>query len=492
MTASDFTLDPTDWDAFRASAIRAVDDAIAYTRSLANRPVWQKMPEATRALFRAPLPSGPTPLPEILDDVRDHVLAHPMGNIHPRFWGWYMGASNLTGALGDFLAAVNGSNLGGGDHAARAVEEQVVDWLRQAMGLPEGASGTLVSGGSVANLIGLAVARHSAALAQGVDVREEGAAALPKPLRFYCSDQAHSCHQKSLEVMGLGNRALRRVPSDADLRMDLPALAAAVAEDRAAGLAPACVIATAGTVNAGAIDPLPEIADFCAAEGLWLHIDGCIGALAALAPMRRHLVVGLGRADSLALDPHKWLHAPFEIGCALVRDAGTHLATFSLTPEYLRRSERGLSAGPYWLFDLGLQTTRGFRALKLWMSLREQGIPRFGALIDRNIGQARELAELLKARGVEIVAPPVLNILCYRLNPGGMNEAALKRLNTEVMMRIQEQGIAVISDTTIKGRHSLRAAIANHRTQSADLKLFADELTRIGEEVMREGAQAAG
>jgi len=244
--------------------------------------------------------------------------------------------------MGDFLAAILGSNLGGGDHAAAEVDKQVVGWMKEMIGYPAEASGTLVSGGSMANLIGLTVARN---VMSGIDLRDEGVGALSTPMRFYGSDQVHFCHRTAVEAMGLGNTALRRVRSDADCRMNLSALRAAIAEDRASGLHPACVIATAGTVNTGAIDDLGAIADICAEGGLWMHVDGCIGGLLAIAPKGRAMVNGIARADSIAIDPHKWLHAPFEVGCALLRDADAHLGAFTVTPEYLEAAPRGIASG---------------------------------------------------------------------------------------------------------------------------------------------------
>jgi glutamate/tyrosine decarboxylase-like PLP-dependent enzyme len=212
------------------------DDAIAHLAGVESRPAWQPMPDAVRQAFRSPVPRGPMPLAEIYDEMRDTVLRYPMGNIHPRFFGWYMGASNFTGALADFVAAIDGSNLGGGDTSAAATDGQVVGWLKDLMGFPETAGGTLTSGGSMANMVALTVARNTMA---GVDVRAEGVTNLPAPLRFYASDQVHSAHQKSVETLGLGSRALRLVPTDAAFRMDVAALAAMIAEDRAAGLRPA-------------------------------------------------------------------------------------------------------------------------------------------------------------------------------------------------------------------------------------------------------------
>ncbi|MEZ4864238.1 MAG: aspartate aminotransferase family protein [Caldilineaceae bacterium] len=480
MNHTEETLDPPDWTATRALAHRMVDDAVEYLQTVRERPVWQAMPTAVQVGFTTPLPEEPTALEEVYQRFVENGLPYPMGNIHPRFWMWYMGSSNFTGAMGDFLAAIIGSNLGGGNHAAAMIDNQVVDWCKEMVGFPASASGTLVSGGSMANMIGLTVARNVMA---DIDVREAGVAAIDKPLRFYSSDQVHGCHQKAVEVLGLGRQALRKVPSNAHFEMDIDALRAAIHADRAAGWQPACVIANAGTVNTGAIDDLEAIAELCDQENLWFHVDGCIGALIAIAPENRHRVAGLELADSMALDPHKWLHAPFEVGCALVRDARAHLQTFTLTPEYLEKAQRGVAAAD-WLYDYGMQTSRGFRALKVWLSLQEHGVQKFGRLIDQNIAQAHYLTELIEATpGLELMTPTNINIVCFRYNPGHLDEAALKRLNLEIMQQMQETGVAAVSDTTLRGRHCLRAAINNHRTQRSDLDLLVAEVVRVGERI---------
>jgi glutamate/tyrosine decarboxylase-like PLP-dependent enzyme len=481
------TLDPDDWSEALAVSHGILEDAVAYLRDVRDRPVWKEMPQDVRAFFDAPPPTKPEPLAAVYREVAETVMAYPMGNVHPRFWAWYMGSSNFTGAIGDFLAAVQGSNLGGGSHAAALMDQQVVDWLKAMVGFPRSASGTLVSGGSMANIIGLAVARNVKA---AVDVREFGVAAIEKPLRFYGSDQIHSCHRKAMEALGLGNRALRRVPTDRALRIDVDALRAEIVEDRSRGYAPCCVIATAGTVNTGAIDDLPALAALAHEEDLWLHVDGCIGALIAIAPQNAYRVAGVEKADSLALDPHKWLHAPFEAGCALVKDASAHRNAFAVTPEYLESTPRGLASGQ-WLHEWGLQTSRGFRALKIWMALKEHGVEKFGRLIDQDIDHAHRLSALIEAEPeLELVAPTNINIVCFRYRPAGLDSGALKELNTEIMLRLQEAGLAAVSDTTVHGEHCLRAAINNHRTREEDLELLVCETLRLGRAIVTHGAAA--
>lgn len=477
MADSEETLDPDDWDDVRNLSHQIVDDAINYTRDVRHRPVWQEMPEEVRSSFKTALPQNPLALNEVYKLLAKNMMPYPMGNIHPRFWMWYMGTSNFTGALGDFLAAILGSNLGGGNHAAAMIDQQVVNWCKEMLGFPQSASGTLVSGGSMANLLGLTIARNQMA---GIDVREHGVSAIEKPLRFYGSDQLHSCHQTALETLGLGHRALHYVGSGPDCTMDIGALKLAIAQDRAAGLKPACVIATAGTVNTGAVDDLQAIAEICKIEDMVFHVDGCIGALIAIAPQYKDIVSGIEKADSIALDPHKWLHAPFEVGCLLVRDRKTHRNTFAVSAEYLEETARGVASAE-WLHDYGVQTSRGFRALKVWMALQEHGIQKFGRLIDQNINQAQYLTNLIAAQpNLEITTKTIINIVCFRFNPGEMTDDELKLINTEIMLQMQETGVAAVSDTTVHGQHCLRVAINNHRTTLMDLDILINETVRLG------------
>lgn len=472
------TLDPDDWEASRALAHRMVDEAVEHLANIREHRVWTPMPDDVRARLKVGLPKDPMPLDDVYAEFRQNVAAFPMGNVHPRFWGWYMGSSNFTGALGDFLAAVDGSNLGGGNTGAAQVEQQVVDWLKEIAGFPKSASGTLTSGGSVANLVAHTVIRN---LAAGCDVRKEGIAGLKKPLRFYASDQVHSCHQKALEILGLGAKALVEIETDDRQRMRLDALEAAIADDRAKGLQPACVIGTAGTTNTGAIDDLSKIAEICEREGLWFHVDGCIGGVLRLAPDYAHLVDGIERAGSVAIDPHKWLHTPFEAGAVLIKDPEAHFATFEMHGPYLQLQERGMIAGKF-LADYGLELSRGFRALKIWMAFKEQGAAKFGRLIAKDIALARYMANKVETHPLlELVAPVDLNIVCFRYI--AEDEEAAKSLNTEIMLQLQERGLAVPSDTTVQGKHGLRCAFNNHRTRREDIDGFIEDVLQIGKEI---------
>jgi aromatic-L-amino-acid decarboxylase len=472
------TLDPDDWASLRALAHRAVDDAFDDLITIRDRPVWRNTPEPVAAQFRRPLPREPQGAEAAYRDFHEWIVPFQLGNRHPRFWSWYMGAGTAFGALGDFLAAMLNPNVGGGNHVANLVESQVVDWCKDFLGFDRAAGGLLVSGASMANLIGLTVARNATS---GIDLREEGMQSLAARTTYYASSEVHSCVQKSLEILGLGARALRKVPCDDRYCIDLAALETMIHEDRAAGLQPCCVIGTAATINTGSVDDLDGIADICARERLWFHVDGAIGAVLALSPRHRSLVRGMERADSIALDLHKWLQVPFEAGCALVRDRHLHRAAFALTPEYLEHTERGLAGGALWFSEYGPQLSRGFRALKVWLSFKEHGTDRYGALIDRTIGQAHALAELVeRAPDLELMAPVVTNIVCFRYDPGGMDTPSLNALNEELVVRLHESGIAAPSYTTLAGRYCLRAALANHRTRADDLPIAVEAVRRIG------------
>jgi len=317
-------------------------------------------------------------------------------------------------------------------------------------------------------------------------VRHLGVCAAPGPLTVYASSEVHSCNKKAIETLGLGSDGLRSIPVKADYTIDIDALQRQITADRTAGRVPFCVIGTAGTINTGAIDDLNALADLCAREKLWFHVDGAIGAVAILASNVKSQLAGLERADSVALDLHKWMHIPFEAGCVLVRSESAHREAFSLTPEYLAREveAKGLASGTFWFSDYGLQLTRQFRALKVWLSIKEHGLERFGRMIERNVEQAHYLGRLIEQHPqLELTAPIGLDIVCYRFNPGGLSAEKLERLNRDLLAELQEQGIAAPSYTTLNGVYCMRVAIANHRSRTADFDLLVRETARIGHEL---------
>jgi aromatic-L-amino-acid/L-tryptophan decarboxylase len=481
--ATEETLDPEDWPSLRALGHRMLDDMVDMLQAIRERPVWQSPPPDVRARLRQPVPRRPQGLERAYQDFRHDVQPYPSGNIHPRFWGWVMGTGTPGAMLAEMLAAGLNSNSGGFDDATTLVEEQVMDWLKELLGFPAAASGVLVSGGSVANLVGLAVARNVQA---GIDVRRKGVAAAPRRLMLYASREAHNSVSKAVELLGLGSESLRLVDVDRDYRIDLRALKSAVAEDRQAGHQPLCVVGCAGTVNTGATDDLEALADFCGAEGLWLHVDGAFGALAALSPSLRPRVKGLARADSVAFDLHKWGYLPYEVGCTLVRHEEGHRRTFDVAAHYLAVLDGGLASRGKRFAELGPQLSRGFRALKVWMAFKEHGADKLGRLIEQNVAQAAYLADRVRAeRGLELAAPVPLNIVCFRFVGDGGGD--LDALNKKILVRLHESGVAAPSFTTLGGRFAIRVAITNHRSRREDFDLLVREVLRLGAELSGKG-----
>jgi len=475
------TLDPQDWGEMRALGYRMIDDAVSYLENVRERPVWQQVPDEIAEHFKDPAPDKPSSPDAVYQQFLEDVFPYPMGNIHPRFWGWYMGNGTVFGAFAEMMATIMNPNLAGGNHVANLVEEQVINWIKAMLGFPVDASGLLVSGGSMANFIGLSIARNTLA---GFDVRENGLQDCTQRMTVYASTEIHSSNQKAIEILGFGSKNFRKVPVNADYTINLKALKARIKDDRTNGYLPVCVIASAGTINTGAIDDLDAVADLCDQEKIWFHIDGAIGAVAVLADNVKPLLTGIERADSIALDLHKWMHMPFEVGCVLVRSEISHRNAFSLTPEYLEHESRGLAAGHLWFSDYGLQLSRQFRALKVWMSIKEHGLERFGRMIARNVDQANYFGKLVENDSeMELLAPIGLDIVCFRYNPSGLEDNELSQLNKEILMQLQEQGIAAPSYTTLNGRYCLRIGISNHRSTWDDFDVLAREVVKLGREL---------
>lgn len=461
------SLDPLDWDAFRHLAHAALDDAIHFLQSARERPVWQPAPPTVRAALAQPLPVSPQDLSSVYREFTQLILPYSVGNTHPRFFGWVHGNGLASGILAEMLAAALNENCGGRDHAGLYVERCVIDWSKAIFNFPPAATGLLVSGTSMATLLGLAIARH---------------ASLPvnQQLIAYTSSEAHSSVSKALQTLGPDTILLRSIPVHEDFTINLTALRDAIAHDRQAGLRPFCVIGTAGTVNTGAIDDLETLAALCRSEQLWFHIDGAFGALAILAESIRPRLRGIARADSLAFDFHKWMHVQYDAGCLLVRDGNHQRNAFCSRPAYLMGATRGLAGGGDWPCDLGPELSRSFRALKIWFALKEHGVRRFGEAIERNCRQARYLAGLLsQTPNIELMNSPSLNIVCFRVCPPRYPAAALDRFQEDLAADIQESGRAVTSTTRIRGSVALRVNITNHRTCDADLDLLVDTAVKM-------------
>lgn len=456
------SLDPEDWPSLRTQGHRMLDEILDYIEGIRERPVWRPLPDEVRARFRAEVPRAPQALTDVHGEFMRDVLPYATGNVHPGFMGWVHGGGNPAGVLAEMLAAGLNANLGGRDHGPIEVERQVVAWMRELFGFPETASGLFVTGTSMANLIAVLVAR-TAALGPGS--RRKGVHTAKTRLTAYTSAAAHGCIAQAMDISGLGIEALRVIPTDDHHRIDIGALEDAIAADRENGFVPFLVVGTAGTVDIGAIDDLAGLAEVAKREKLWFHVDGAFGALAILAPELAPRLAGIDQADSLAFDFHKWGQVPYDAGFVMVRDGRMHRSAFASPAAYLRRETRGLAAGSPWPCDFGPDLSRGFRALKTWFTLKVHGTERIG----RAIAHSCALAQYLKSRiaatpELELLAPVQLNIVCF-----GYRSPDANRLNAELVIALQESGIAAPSTTTIDGRVAIRAAIVNHRTEERDI-----------------------
>jgi glutamate/tyrosine decarboxylase-like PLP-dependent enzyme len=459
------SLDPADWTATRALGHRMLDDMFDYLEHIRDRPAWQPIPESVRGAFRAGLPTGPTELACVYREFTQLILPYSSGNVHPAFMGWVQGGGTVTGMLAEMLAGGLNANLGGRDHVPIEVERQIAEWMRRIFGFPEGAAGLFVTGTSIANFMALLIAR-------------KGAASPGKQLAAYTSVAAHGCIARGMEMSGLGRNMLRTIPVDARHRIQVSQLRNAIIADRKAGLTPFLIVGTAGTVDIGAIDDLKRLSDLAAEEDLWLHIDGACGALAILAPDLAPRLAGIERADSIAFDFHKWGQVPYDAGFLLVRDGRKQLETFAAPAAYLRRELRGTAGGSPWPCDFGPDLSRGFRALKTWFTLKVYGTARIGAVISETCRLAQYLRRRVRETPqLELAAPVQLNIVCFRYRARNSD-----RLNAEIVIALQESGIAVPSTTIVEGRLAIRAAIVNHRTRRCDLDALIAAVVRLGGE----------
>jgi aromatic-L-amino-acid/L-tryptophan decarboxylase len=473
-------LDPEDWNELRTQAHAMLDDAIDHLRDLRAGPVWQPMPDEIRTSFDEPLPTEPTDLANVHQQYRARIEPYAGGNPHPRFFGWVQGGGTAVGMLAELLAGSLDANLGGRDHAPIEVERQIVRWMRTVFGLPARASGILVTGTSLANWMAVVVAKTQAL---GRTTRARGLVGEARSLRAYTSTATHSCVLRALEMSGLGGDALVLVPVDRDHRIDLVALRSSIARDRAAGLVPFMVIANAGTVDIGAIDDLAAVADLAAVENLWMHVDGAFGAFGVLAPSLRARLAGLDRADSIACDFHKWLQVPYDAGMLLVRDEQLHADAFASTAAYLQRGTRGMAAGAPWPTDFGPDLSRGFRALKIWFTLKTYGTRRLGEVIEHTLTLAARFAARVGAEPeLELLAPVALNVVCFRYR-----HADADRVNDDIVVELQESGIAAPSTTRIGNVLAIRVAVINHRSQQGDLDVLLEQVLAIGQRLTNPG-----
>jgi glutamate/tyrosine decarboxylase-like PLP-dependent enzyme len=479
--STDFELSSDD---MRTLGYRVVDMIVDHHQALPGKSATSVARRDTlEKLLREPPPRDGRDPEEVLATVERDVLSNIMYCTHPRHFAWVPGPGNFISVLADTLAS--GVNVCPGTWFESSGPSQIelitTDWLIELCGLPETAGGVFVSGGSIANLTGLVAARQTKL---GGDMRDAV---------IYSSDQAHSSNWKNIRILGFQPSQTRLIPVDADLKLDVAALAAAVEEDRRAGRRPFCVIATAGTTNTGTVDPLDAIADLCEREDLWMHVDGAYGAAAILTERGRELLRGMQRAHSLVLDPHKWLFQPFDIGCCLVRDVRWLEESFSEHPEYLQDTRDKMDMTHEVNFcDRGVQLTRAFRALKLWMSIKVYGLERFRLAIDRGFDNAARAQQLLEAHGsFEIATPAQLGVVTFRYRPRDGGEHDLDQLTRRIFDGIVADGHAMLTTTVIKGRTVLRLCTINPRTTDEDIRSTIDMIAGIGAECSVSGAQSS-
>ena len=482
---------PLDVDAAEFAAVghRLVDDIAALLASMRDRPVAADVtPDAVRASLEADraLPEAGADLGELVQRSIGALVPHSTYNGHPRFFGYITGAPAPAGMLADFLAAALNPNMGawGLSPVASEIEAQAVRWIAELVGFPAGGDGIFVSGGNVANMLGFWAGRAAKAewhvRASGMRADEGGA------LRVYVPRGTHTWIEKAADLSGLGTDSVRWIETAADGRIDLGALESRIQHDLAAGDRPFMVVGTAGSVSTGVVDPLPALREVCDRHGLWFHVDGAYGAFAAAAPNAPDDLRGLALADSVALDPHKWLYAPAEVGCTLVRDPSALLKAFSYRPDYYH-----FDGGAHNYFERGIQNSRGFRALKVWMQLQQAGAAGYRRMIAEDIELARAFHGIADEHDELQALTQALSITTYRFVPADLAgrrdephvREYLNELNRRIQDRMERGGRAFVSHAVLDGIHALRMCIVNFRTRLEDVRALADITVELGREV---------
>jgi glutamate/tyrosine decarboxylase-like PLP-dependent enzyme len=474
---------------FRRHGHAVIDRLVDFYSRVRELPVFPAvLPTALVPLFDGPAPESGEPLDEILADWETKILPNSTIQGSPRFFSWVNGGGTQVGALAEALAAGLNPNPGGwrASQAAVVIENQTIRWLCELMGLAPTASGLFVSGGTMANVAALQLALRQIAT---WDIVAEGIQSPNRPghLTVYMADhEAHVSFKRAVDSLGLGRNAIRGVPSNPDFTIDTVALERMLAEDRAQGMTPFAIVGHGGSINTGAIDDLAALADIAEREGLWFHVDGAIGALGAILPELRERFMGIERADSVSFDGHKWLGVPYECGCVLVRDGSVLKRSFAISASYLTEDERDdLEAFDF--FNRGPQMSRGFRAMKVWMSLRYYGAEGYRQFFRRTIANARYAHELVSdSDDFEVLQPaPELYIYSFRYNPGGLSEDQLDDLNARIADEVKARGVALVMISRIHGRVTQRLACTNHRTTTADIDAVIDAMRAFGQELAR-------
>jgi glutamate/tyrosine decarboxylase-like PLP-dependent enzyme len=439
-------------------------------------------------LFDEPLPLEPQPMHGILDEVENKIFANSTLYLSPRFFGYINSGGNQASILADLLGSAINQILAlwHFSPAASEVERRVVRWIAEFIGYPVEAGGCLLTGGSAGNLVGLAVARKAKARSniETVGLTEGSRHTV------YASQEVHASVDKAMAIVGMGCEQLRKVPVRHDFTMDVRSLEKQVLEDRNNGFTPICVIGVAGTTNTGAVDPLGELAEFCRHQGLWFHVDAAYGGPAARTKLVGDFFRGLEQADSVVVNPHKWLYVPAEAGCILVRDAAALRHTFQVAADYLKKEKDAGVEAPIDFKDYGPQLHRSFRALKVWMTFKAYGAAKLRAAIESNIEIMRYLADRVdESEDFVRLAPVPLSIVCFQYRTGDVSKHSdqeyLNALNTRLLDALEKDGRIFLSGTTIAGKKALRACSVNHRLRREDADLLLDVTAQIGRSLSR-------
>ncbi|MFB0501534.1 MAG: aspartate aminotransferase family protein [Candidatus Bathyarchaeia archaeon] len=476
------TLDPEHWEKMRALGHRMLDNMLTYLQNIRFEPSGPPTQKVVEEIC-VPLTREGEGEEKVYEVFQQSILPYTLPHTRPRFWGVVAGTGSPYGMLAEMLrTGMNGAQEA--FFAEARVHKQVINWIKEMLGFPEEAGGVLVSGGSEANFTGLAVARNARA---EVDMKAKGVQGLSRRMTLYCSDETHHCLERSVEILGLGNEALRWIPTDDDCRIRLDALKKTIEDDRKQNNHPFCIIGCAGTVNSGAFDDLNALADLAKKENMWFHVDGAFGAWVKISKTHRHLADGMERADSLAVDLHKWMYMPYGIGCTLVKDRLAHYSTFVYGHEakYLKSGFDQVKDQIVNPHNLALPLSRNFTSLKAYMLLRAYGKNKYSDLIQQNIDQINYLAELIrKEPNMEITAPVASNVVCFRYKPKRFTEPELEKLNKMIFSDLNQRSFWMVSDTTIKGRYMLRACNVNHRSKKQDFDFLVNELKKTGEKIV--------
>ena len=476
------TLDPENWEKFKELGHKMLEDALTLLQNIRDHPNLQQPEEALQKLV-VPLSDAGEDFEQVYKILNEYLLPYHVNNTRPQFWGLVVGTGSPFGVLVDML--ISSRNAGFPSFGEMPLFKLTMNWLKELLEVPKDYSGVFVSGGSEANYTGLAVARNAKA---EVNMKTKGMQSVEKKMVLYGSEEMHHCLERSVELLGIGNEALRWIPVDEKYSIKLGELEKAIKEDKKQGLYPFCVIGNAGTVNTGAFDDFNSLADLCSRKDLWFHVDGAFGAWVKLSETHKHLADGLERADSIAVDLHKWMNMPYPIGFTLIRDKAAHYSTFVYGHEakYLETALEKIDLDMATMMS-SLALSRGNSGLKTYMLLRAYGKDKYRGLIQQNIAGIHYLAKNLENHPLfEVTAPVVSNIVCFRYNPGGLSEEELEKLNRMILGGLWNELMGYISDTTLKGKYMLRACNVNHRSKYTDFDVFIEKMITIGDMFIKE------